>query len=276
MHKPIEIAGIPIDSVTTDDVLEVIDRSVRSGQQAQIVTVNPEMLIRASRDQAFADVLRNAALRTPDGIGVLWAAHYLQVPTSSPSAFSRFRWASSLFSILFNPGRIREPLRERVTGTDLMKRIVEASQRKDWTLFLLGAAEGVAEQASRNLSLAYPHAKFVGSFSGSPKTEDEEEIIRRIQLAHPNILFVAYGSPAQEFWIRRNLSRLPSVRVAIGVGGAFDFHAGHIPRAPHWMQKAGLEWVWRLVREPRRLGRIWNATAVFPGLIYRQRHLPRR
>jgi N-acetylglucosaminyldiphosphoundecaprenol N-acetyl-beta-D-mannosaminyltransferase len=276
MEKTIEIAGIPIDNVTYNDALELIDRLVHFGQQAQFITVNPEMLLRASCDPAFATILRHATLRTPDGVGVLWAAHYLQKPERLSFFSSRLRWLSSLFSIFLNPNRIQEPLRERVTGTDLMKRIVEGSQTHPWTLFLLGAADGVGEQAIRNLSLIYPKAKFVGFFSGSPKAEDDEEIIRRIHLAQPNIIFVAYGSPAQEYWIQRNLTRLPSVRVAIGVGGAFDFHAGHVLRAPRWMQKIGLEWFWRLCREPRRIGRIWNAAIVFPQLIYRQKYLNRR
>jgi len=276
MEKIVEIAGIPIDNVTYNDVLELVDRLVHSDQQAQFVTVNPEMLLRASCDQAFSTVLRHATLRTPDGVGVLWAAHYLKKPKPLSSFFSRLQWLSSLFSIFLDPNRIQEPLRERVTGTDLMKRIVEGSQTHPWTLFLLGATDGVGEQAMRNLSLAYPQAKFVGSFSGSPKPDDEDEIIRRIHLAQPTILFVAYGSPAQEYWIRRNLTRLPSVRVAIGVGGAFDFHAGQILRAPYWMQKAGLEWAWRLCREPRRIGRIWNAAIAFPRLVYWEKHVSHR
>jgi N-acetylglucosaminyldiphosphoundecaprenol N-acetyl-beta-D-mannosaminyltransferase len=178
-----------------------------------------------------------------------------------------------LLSILFFPSRVRDPLRERVTGTDLMSKIADASQGREWTLYFLGAGEGIADQAVENLSKVFPRAKIVGSFSGSPKPEEDEAIVRKINLAQPSLLFVAYGSPAQEQWIQRNLHRLPSVRVAIGVGGAFDFHAGTIRRAPRWAQKVGLEWFWRLVREPRRLGRIRNATMAFPQLIYREKQL---
>jgi N-acetylglucosaminyldiphosphoundecaprenol N-acetyl-beta-D-mannosaminyltransferase len=273
MEKTIEIAGIPIDNVTVDETLALVERRVASGGQAHWVTVNPEMLLRASTDQAFQTLLRNAALRTPDGVGILWAAHYLTEKPSASALFSRLHWLLSLFSILFSPRRVREPLRERVTGTDLLARIADRSQERPWTLYLLGAEEGVAEKAVSTLSKAYPQAKFVGSFSGSPNPDYDDETVHRINLAQPALLFVAYGSPAQEQWIQRNLARLPSVRVAIGVGGAFDFHSGAIRRAPRWAQTIGLEWLWRLLREPRRLGRIWNAAVVFPEMIYRQKQL---
>jgi len=273
MVKTIEIAGIPIDNVTADEVLALADRTIVSGHQAHWVTVNPEMVLRASQDPAFHALLRNASLRTADGVGILWAAYYLKSKPPVSAIVSRFRWLISLFSILLSPSRVRDPLRERVTGTDLMARLADASQSRDWTLFLLGAEAGVAEKAISILSQAYPQAKFVGSFSGNPGPENDDEAVRRINLARPALLFVAYGSPTQEQWIQRNLVRLPSVRLAIGVGGAFDFHAGAIRRAPRWMQKIGLEWFWRLLREPRRLKRIWNAAVAFPRLIYRQKQL---
>ena len=117
----------------------------------------------------------------------------------------------------------------------------------------------------------YPKSIFAGSYAGSPDKEDEEHIVEMINRGKPDILFVAYGSPAQELWIHRNLFKLDSVKVAIGVGGAFDFAAGMVKRAPKWVQKIGLEWLWRLIREPKRIKRIWNATYVFIKFIHKQK-----
>lgn len=265
----IEIAGIPIDNLTVDEVLGRIEAVVAHGPQTQLVTVNPEMVLEASRDSSFLELLRSAQLRTPDGIGILWAAHFLQKPPSPSWVLSRLRWFGSLASILFCPRVIHNPVRERVTGTDLMKRIAMLSGPKGWPLFLLGAREGVAEAAIQKLAFDTPGASFVGCFQGSPDPRDDAEALRRINLAQPRILLVAYGSPAQEFWIRRNLHLMPSVRVAIGVGGAFDFHSGMVRRAPAPLRKIGLEWLWRLTREPRRFKRIWRATVTFPICIFR-------
>lgn len=269
MEKQITIAGIPIDNLTVDEVLGRIEAAVAHGPQTQLVTVNPEMVLEASRDSSFLELLRSAQLRTPDGIGILWAAHLLQKSPSPSGVLSRLRWFGSLASILFCPRAIRNPIRQRVTGTDLMRRIATLSGPKGWPLFLLGAREGVAEAAIQNLTLAAPGASFVGCFQGSPDLSDDAETLRRINLAKPRILLVAYGSPAQEFWIRRNLPLMPSVRVAIGVGGAFDFHSGMVRRAPAPLRKIGLEWLWRLAREPRRFRRIWRATVTFPLSVFK-------
>jgi N-acetylglucosaminyldiphosphoundecaprenol N-acetyl-beta-D-mannosaminyltransferase len=272
MEKPIEIAGIPIDPITYEEALGLVGQSVESGRQAHWVTVNPEMILYASRHPDFLKVLQNAQIRTPDGMGILWAAHFLGRPVSRFRPLAFLQWFVSLASIPFITLWRSKPISERVTGTDLMRKIVDASQQKEWPLFLLGLSgetSGMAEQAIQRLSGFYPRARFVGSFACPP--QDDSEPLRRINLAQPKILFVAFGSPAQEFWIRRNLPLIPSVKLAIGVGGAFDFHAGRIARAPQWMQKAGIEWLWRLARQPRRLFRILNATVRFPLLVLRKR-----
>jgi len=243
MDKPIDILGVPVDRVTYDDVLQFIDETLVLGSQNQVVTVNPEMVVLAQRNPDFMSLLKSSSLRTPDGAGILWAARRL--------------------------GFL--PLPMRVTGTDLMARIIDQSQVKPWTLFLLGAEEGIAEKAIQNLKNQYPRAQFVGSYAGLSTHEGDDEAIRRINLAGPNILFVAYGNPAQEFWIQRNLSKLPSIRIAIGVGGAFDFYAGKRRRAPAWIRNSGLEWSYRLFQEPKRIGRIWNAVVQFSLLILKSR-----
>jgi N-acetylglucosaminyldiphosphoundecaprenol N-acetyl-beta-D-mannosaminyltransferase len=134
-------------------------------------------------------------------------------------------------------------------------------------VFLLGACEGIAATAARALCDANPALHVCGTFAGSPATIDEEHILEKIRAASPRMLFVAFGAPNQELWIARNLAKMPSVKVAMGVGGAFDFIAGKQKRAPQIFRSLGLEWLYRLMREPRRIVRIINAVVVFPFLV---------
>ena len=269
--KEIDIAGVPVHDCTYDEVLDRIDHLIKNERKVYVVTPNPEMVLNANRDEEFMDVLKGADLATPDGIGILWAAKFLKGRKSKGKAAHYLKLTGSLLSVFFNPRSVRTVLRERVTGTDLLKRVVDQSQKKEWRIFLLGASKGVANDVISRFKKVYPKAHFVGSYSGSPEQSEEEQIQERINEVKPDILFVAYGSPQQEFWIYRNLFKLDSVKVAIGVGGAFDFYAGKVKRAPKFFQKAGLEWFWRLTREPKRIARIWNATFVFIKLISRER-----
>ena len=192
----------------------------------------------ARRDPAFAAALRQADLRVPDGIGILWAAR-----------------------------RLGRPLRERVTGSDGIYRISERAAERGWRVFYLGAAPGVAEQTAAVLRRRYPGLQVAGTYAGSPAPADWPEIARRLVAAQPDVLFVAYGHPRQDLWIAQRRGEIPAA-VAIGVGGAFDFVAGVARRAPAWVQRLGLEWLYRLVREPwrwRRMARL----PVFAWLVLR-------
>lgn len=162
----------------------------------------------------------------PDGVGLLWAAK-----------------------------QRGHPLPERVTGSDGVPIIAERAAQQGWRVYLLGAAEGIAERAAAVLCQRYPGLQIAGTFSGSPAPEAEDALVERINASDADILFVAYGAPTQDKWIARNLPRL-RVHVAMGVGGSFDFIAGIIPRAPQWMRRAGLEWLYRLYLQPRRIGRM--------------------
>ncbi|MFN8487282.1 MAG: WecB/TagA/CpsF family glycosyltransferase [Caldilineaceae bacterium] len=205
----------------------------------QICTINPEFIIDARRDPHFAAVLKRADLRVPDGIGVLWAAR------------------------LFG-----QPLQERVTGSDGIYRICERAAQKGWRVYLLGAAPGVAARAATILQQLYPGLCVVGADSGNPMDGEWPAIQQRLAAAQPDLLFVAFGHPRQDFWIDRHRHELP-VKVAIGVGGAFDFVAGVTVRAPRWVQRLGLEWLHRLWREPWRWRRMLKLPQ-FVGLVLLQ------
>lgn len=227
-HGRVKILGVRFDNVTIKEALEKALKFAKDGKKHYICTPNPEMLLEAQKNRKFMKVLDRSSLNTPDGFGILLAARYKHTP-----------------------------LRERVTGTDLMKEILQKSKQK---IFLLGAGKGVAEKIAEIWNVA----NIVGTFTGSPKVEKEQKIREMINKSKAEILFVAYGAPTQEIWIARNLKHLKTVKLAVGVGGAFDFLAGKVKRAPAWMRKCGLEWMYRLIKEPRRIKRIINAVIKFP------------
>jgi N-acetylglucosaminyldiphosphoundecaprenol N-acetyl-beta-D-mannosaminyltransferase len=205
------------------------------------VTVNPEFVMEARRNSAFRRVLAAADLATPDGFGLLLVARYRGTP-----------------------------LRGRVTGVALTERIAALAAERGWSVFLLGAAPGVAERAAAALERAHPNLRVAGYYAGSPRREDEPAIRARIAAAQPTVLLVAYGHPAQDLWIARNqlLLRVP---VAIGIGGALDYLAGEVRRAPAWIRRLGLEWLYRLIRQPRRWRRILDAVPLFLWAALRER-----
>lgn len=223
-----------------DETLAMVSEMVAHGGAHQIATVNPEFIIRASRDRAFADVLERADLAIPDGQGLLWASRVLG-----------------------------KPLRARVAGSDMVPLLAERSSREGFTLFLLGAAPGVADIAAERLRERYPGTQIVGTHPGSPRPEDDELSVALITDARPDVLLVAYGAPAQDLWIARNQVRL-QVPVAIGVGGSLDFIAGVQRRAPVWMREHGLEWLYRLIRQPSRWRRML-ALPLFAWRVIRER-----
>jgi len=231
----ISILGVPIHDVTTEETLTLIDLFVHEDVPRQICTVNPEFIMLAQKDLEFKQILESSTLNLPDGIGVVWAAK-----------------------------RLGHPVRERVAGSDLVGQITDRAQTTGWHIFLLGAAEGVAEQAAIKLRERYPQTHIVGAYAGSPRLEDEADIAARIRSSVANVLLVAYGAPQQDKWIARNLERT-GVSVAMGIGGSLDFIVGTQKRAPQWMQRVGLEWLYRLVREPWR----WRRQLALPRFVWR-------
>jgi N-acetylglucosaminyldiphosphoundecaprenol N-acetyl-beta-D-mannosaminyltransferase len=236
----VNILGIKIDDVTGEEALARIEQFVSDGRPHVVTTVNPEFIVTAQRDAVFAQILNQADLNLPDGQGLLWAARLLGAS-----------------------------LRERVTGVDTVVRLAGLSAQKGYGIYLLGAAEGVAEATAQILSARFPTLRVAGIYAGSPAPEEDDQIVQRILAVNPRLLFVAYGAPRQEKWIARNLSRL-QVPVAMGVGGAFDFISGQTRRAPSWMQRLGLEWLHRLALQPWRWRRM-TALPRFGLLVLRQR-----
>ena len=222
----IRVLGVRVDDLDSEGTLDRIEELLAAGGHHLVATVNPEFVMLARRDPAFHRLLEDAALCLADGWGVTWAAR-----------------------------RQGRPLPARVTGVDLIPALAERAAEMGWRLFLLGAAPGVAESVAALLKAEHPTLAIAGWHSGVAGPEGDEESLRLIAAAHPDIVLVAYGAPRQELWIARNLARLEA-GVGIGVGGAFDYLSGAVPRAPAWMRRAGLEWLYRLVRQPWRARRM--------------------
>lgn len=269
--EKVEILGVKFDVIDTEKAVELAMDFAKDTHQHYINTPNPEIVLKSLENKELKDILNNSSLNIADGTGILWASKYLHSTEKTKSKLIKFaKWALSLCSIPFYPKYIRTVLPARVTGTDLMQKICAESAKHDLRIFLLGASEGTAEKAKEKLEKKYKDIKIVGTFAGSPKEKDETTIIEKINHHSPVILFVAYGAPAQEFWIKRNLKKLPSIKLAMGVGGAFDFIAGTKRRAPMLARKIGLEWLYRLIQEPKRIRRIYNATIKFPVTVLKK------
>ncbi|MDM8519258.1 WecB/TagA/CpsF family glycosyltransferase [Anaerolineales bacterium HSG6] len=238
----VTILNVNIHAVTNEQTAQLVEQFIAKGGSHQIVTVNPEFVVTAQSDEQFRQIINQADLALPDGIGILKAAQFLGQPA----------------------------VPERVAGSDLVVRLAELSHQHGYRIYFLGAWEGVAEQAIAVLKQRCPNLQVAGFFAGSPRLEDNEAIVERILPTRPDILLVAYGAPKQDKWIARNQARL-QIPVAIGVGGSFDFIAGTVSRAPEWVQRLNLEWLHRLIKEPWRWRRIWNAVPRFSWLILRSK-----
>lgn len=259
------ILDIPFDTVDKYEALNRIMAFAKSEDiKGKIVaTPNPEMLLAARRDTQFREILNRTDLNIADGTGILWAAAYLdKVKNVKSRALKIFIGLKELILITFNPSRSKKILPERVTGTDMVELICKNIENK-YPVFLLGGAADTAEKTASLLNKKYS-TRIAGTNNGSAEADQDEEIVRHINACSPVFLFVAFGAPRQEMWLNRNLGKLKTVKVAMGVGGAFDFISGNIKRAPLLMRNLGLEWLYRLIKQPSRIKRIFNATIIFP------------
>ncbi len=220
------VLGTEIDAVSFDEAIDLALEEMTRRRGAYVVTPNTEMLLRARKDDALREALHNAALALPDGVGVQLAAHILGIP-----------------------------LGERIAGVDFAHCLLARMSREGKSVFLLGAEEGVAQLASDQLLNEFPSLEIKGLHSGYFDEVEEKNIRIQINTAAPDLLIVCLGSPRQEIWMNRNSTSL-NVGIMAGLGGTLDIFARRLPRAPRWMRSAGLEWLFRLVKEPRRIVRM--------------------
>ncbi|MEW5921515.1 MAG: WecB/TagA/CpsF family glycosyltransferase [Bacillota bacterium] len=237
---PVHILGLPVNVLTMDQAVATVRRSWQEEKVFQVVTANVEMLYAGLADRELARLIREAEMVTADGAGVLLAARICG-----------------------------SPLPERVAGYDLMLACLREAAREAAPVFFLGARPAVLQEALARARALFPGLIISGSHHGYFQDGEGETIAAEIRLRRPRLLLVALGAPRQDKWIYRHKEKLPPC-VAIGVGGSLDVLAGKARRAPRWMQRAGLEWLYRLLREPSRLARM-SVIPLFLLKVTRQR-----
>ena len=226
MRNKVDILGVNVDSLTMREAIDKVESFFEERKPVIVATANAEMLMRATHDEELKNILNAAELVVPDGAGTVWAAHHLgyEMP-------------------------------ERVAGYDLAQELMKRAPAKNRRVYFFGSAPGVADKAKLKAEELYPGIQIVGTRNGYFKETDEPQIIADIKVAQPDLLLAALGVPKQEKWLAKYKDEL-NVPVSIGVGGTFDVMAGVMKRAPKWMQKAKLEWLFRAILQPKRAGRL--------------------
>lgn len=238
----VTILGLRVDCLSPNEALETIDGYVRERTPRQVVTADSSMVVLARHDPELRRIVEGADLVTPDGWGILWASRMFRTPISY-----------------------------KVSGVDLAERLCARSPLKGYRIFFLGAGPNVAEEAAEKMRQRYPGTHIVGVRDGFFTAAQEPEVAAEIRATAPDVVLVALGIPKQEKWIDRHKAVL-DVPVFIGVGGTFDVFSGRVKRAPLWMQNSGLEWLYRLSKNPRKFGKVMTLPQ-FALLALRQRFL---
>jgi len=232
----VTILGCPIDPVDLNTAIEKVEGFIATGDRMyQAIGINLDQLLKMKQDSDFAEIVRRGDLLTADGQSVLWL------------------------------GRIfKQHIPARVPGIDIMYALLPPAAEKGYRIFMLGTRAEILADAMVRLQEQYPAIKICGSHHGFFSQEDEPAVIDEINRAEADILFIAITSPKKELFVERNRDRL-KVKFVLGVGGTFDILAGVTARAPVWMQRCGVEWVWRLIQEPRRMSRrLWISKGILP------------
>jgi N-acetylglucosaminyldiphosphoundecaprenol N-acetyl-beta-D-mannosaminyltransferase len=222
----VQVLDVPISRVNPREALAILTGFIESGRPHLVVTADASAVVIAAEDGEFREIVQGASLVTPDSAGILWAAR-----------------------------KLGKPLPERVSGVDLAERLCELAGQHGWGVFFYGAARGVAEAAAAEMQARYPGMRIAGAAHGFLSDAEQGDLEARIRTARPEVLLVAMGIPRQEKWIWRRMEAL-GVPVSMGVGGSFDVFAGHVHRAPLWMQSRGLEWLYRLWMNPRKISKV--------------------
>jgi len=243
----IEILNIKISTLSKVEILGFIKTNLIENKKIFIATPNPEFLLEANKNEKFKNILNNTDLNIPDGIGLIYASKILNT----------------------NPR-----LKERIAGSDLTLEIVKIAKELNKKVFLLGGnseeqlkivKDKIGEDVVSGYNIGLTKEDFLLNENISQKNN---LLIEKINDSKAEILFVAFGAPKQEYWISENICNLKNINLAIGIGGTFDFISEYKKRAPQWMRKIGIEWLFRLIQEPSRFKRIFNATVIFPIKIF--------
>lgn len=244
--EKVNILGVNVDMVNIDQAADAVMSFFEEDRLHTVFTPNSEIIMMAYEDEEFCKILNNSDLLTADGIGVVYASRIL-----------------------------KKPIPERAAGYDIAVKVVEKLQHSGHKLFLFGGKPDIADIAKQKLEQQYEGIQIVGTRNGYFSEHDEDEIVNEINNSGADILFVCLGAPRQEKWIAKHYDKL-KVRVAMGIGGSLDVFAGHVERAPEFWCNLGLEWFYRLMKEPWRFMRMmalpkFAMTVLFKGKRYKKK-----
>ncbi len=230
-----KILGLEINNFTREELQKILNNILEKKEFKRIATVNPEFLVEAHHNKDFLENLKKSNFKINDGTGI------------------------TIMGKIFYKTKIK-----KIPGVEVAELLIKIAAQKSKKVFLLGGF-GVAEKSAQKWRKIFPDLEIKG-VDGDPQFLDNQ-----INKFKPDILMIAFGAPTQEFWIEKFASKIPNLKIAIGVGGTFDFWTGKVKRAPKFLRKIGLEWFWRLLCEPKRIKRIFKAVIVFPYLVVRKR-----
>lgn len=232
--------GVNVSSLTYEGILSELRTRMSNHQQSTIIAVNPEKVMAAQKDSQVRELINNSTFQIADGVGILLA--------------SKLQKGS---------------IQSRVTGVDMMERLLKFSAEENHPVYFYGAKEEVVTKAISNIKDKFPSIKVAGYTNGYEK--DEAALVQRIKESGAEILFVALGSPKQELWIKRNMKDLHNVLVFQGVGGSFDVFSGMVKRAPALFRKLGIEWLYRLLSDPKRIKRQMNLPKFLVRVLFNRK-----
>lgn len=237
------ITGVDISNICFEELIGYFNATIDHKHKIRVCVTPVNSITSVYRQPALSKIYNSADLVLCDGMPIKWASHFLKTP-----------------------------LKERITGLDVLPAYIAECADRGYSMFFLGASDGVATHLKKAVEIKYPGVQIAGSYTPSFaerfSEEENEKMIEMINTAKPNVLWVSLTAPKQDIWIYEHLHRL-NVNIAIGIGGAFEVSAGLIPRAPKWMQRNGLEWFFRFLQEPRRMFRRYfiDAPVFFPKVL---------
>lgn len=261
-----DVLGLPVDVLNRRDVSEKISKWIENDNDLKLlITAYSEFFVKAQSDKEFFEVMKSADMVTPDGVSVLAAVSYLR------QAKGRTLLGKLACGLRTGGNILSGKIGETVTGVWLFEELTKKAAERGWKVFLLGGWGGVSERVAKRLLKRFPGLK-VAYDSGEERVGTDEkknrEVIDKINKFRPDILFVSYNPIKQEKWLAKHRHEL-KVKIGIGVGGTYNEYMGEFKKAPRWMEKMGLKWLWRVWVEPKRFGRIMKAVFVFPWLVFR-------
>ncbi|MCD5383133.1 WecB/TagA/CpsF family glycosyltransferase [Candidatus Gracilibacteria bacterium] len=285
MHK---LLGIKFLTGGKKIFLKELEKSLKNGEQNFAVTPNPEIMLASSKNPELKKILEEAKWNLPDGFGIVIGGfieeNFKKIFGNGEKKLSGiknfFYQIKKFFLFFYFFGKFFllkifgkkgiSPIKKRICGSDIFYDICKLAEKNNFGIYLIGGAKGVPQKVEEKLKKLYPKIKIFGTFDGNFGNEKEIfELEKNLQKTNPEIIFVAMGSPKQEILIKKFFTKNKKILFGIGIGGTFDFVIGKQKRAPKIMQKMGLEWLFRLYKEPKRFGRIWDATFGYLTMLYK-------